>query len=178
MSRAQGVIERIEKEFEDFKKDTIESNSVEQVFEKAYEIDTKSVAREFIIDAIDYERSNLFVYERMENILESYYEFHMGSTDGAITEETVEEFEEYMLAELKSNTEEEPQETLEEDRKIVAYSELSDEAKKIAYQEALNYIESEFANDEEVLNDKEKHAKDEAENCAKYYEDGSFAELI
>lgn len=177
MSKAQGIIERIEEEFEVFKKDMIESNTTEQVFEQAYEIDTKSVAKEFIIDSIDNGRSNLAIYDRMENILERYYDFHLGSTDGAITEETIEEFEEYTLAGLRSHTKAEPQEPKEE-RKTFAYSELSVEAKSKAYQEALSYIEAEYKNDEDVMNEKEEHAKDEAENCAIYYEDGSFAELI
>lgn len=177
MSREQGVIERIEEEFDVFKKGMIESHSIEQVFEQASEINAKSVAKDFITDAIENGRSNIAIYERMESILENYYDFHLGSTDGSITEETVEEFEEYMLAELQSQTKEESQ-PVEGDRETFSYSDLSDEAKRCAYQEALTYIEAEYADNEEILNEKEKHAKDEAENCAVYYEDGSFAELI
>lgn len=182
MSRAQETIERIEQEFATYRKNTIEWSSAEDIFDNAHYIHICSVGIDYIIQSIEEGRSNLAIYDRIEDVYGWFYNFHMGSLDGAITEETIQEFEEYMLEELMREERSKQEERTETDKNkpTFRYSDLSEEAQQKAYNDALAYIEAEYADadDQNIIQNKEVHAKDEAENCAVYFEDGSLAELI
>lgn len=182
MSREQAIIERLKQEFTDFKERTIQTATKEEIFEMASLIDTSKVGLDYIVMMIESEQANLAVYEKLTNVYELFYNFQLDSFDGSITEETIEEFEEYMLKQIimEERNKQAQKAKEEKDKPTFRYADLSKEAQRKAYAEALSYIEAEYADaeDQDVINNKEVHAKDEAENCAVYYVDGSLAELI
>jgi len=185
MSRKVKIMERMEEEMAVYKKE-LEAMDKKDLIENISTLSCKlhiwETGQAYIENALDNGIANKAVYERLDHILDSFYTFQLGSMDGAITEETIEEFETEMKLELiaKANSKQASKNPVKKQavKPTYLYRDLSEDAKKVAYEDALRYIEEEYYNNDEILSEKEKHARDEAENCGRYFADGTVAMVI
>lgn len=170
---------KIINEMTEFKKEMLQ-NDKEKIFDSSFKISTYETAEVFFNHYLCiFTDSELNFLETTENILFQFYDYYSQSESGEIDEEMIREFVSYSI-EIR-DTKDKIKEINDIEitaKKTYRYSELSNEAKQKAYDEALIYIEAEYKNNKDILKNKVAHANDEAKNRGIYYKDGSFADLI
>lgn len=165
------LMDKVGQEYQDFREEML-LKTKEDIFAKAVMISAADVGTDYLMDAIE-KGKYLSVFNELENVLSSFIDYQEGG-DGKIDEETIEYFAEYMEPIAEENKRVREEEYL---ANIYTYDELNDQAKQVALDHALAYIEEEYKDEPEILEDKDFLAQDEAENCATYYVDGVIAKV-
>lgn len=97
MSDKKGdLINRLNKEYEELEKVWLNLPQ-KDLIDLARTIAITQTGLAYIQNNIEEDLSRLEAYDEMDNVLESFVIFQQGSANGAITEETIEEFEEEAL---------------------------------------------------------------------------------
>lgn len=172
------ITNHLNQEYTAFKQEMLQE-SKEAIFNQAFKIVTYEEAQTFLQlylqNASD--RAVQFL-ESQRNLLFHFYQYFLELESGEVNKEQIHDFLRYEREKERKEEAIPTDKAHKQPKERFPYSELSLEAQEKAYQEALTYIEREYAEEEEFLKEKEKHARDEAENCALYYRDGSLAEII
>lgn len=92
----ESVMERLDEEYEELEQEWLKQTP-EDLINLASKIATIQTGMAYIQNNVEEDMSQLEAYDKVTNILESFYDFQLGSSNGAITEETIEEFEDYLL---------------------------------------------------------------------------------
>lgn len=91
-----GLVERLEEEYNEYEREWLQMTPRELINIAGY-ISTIETGKDYIEFVAEDGKANLKAYEETESILSDFLDFHMDSMDGSITEETIQEFENYLL---------------------------------------------------------------------------------
>lgn len=92
------LLERLDKEYEKYENEWLQMTQRELI-DHSGDVAAIKTAKVYIEFMAEDDAVNLEAYEKSDNILEDFQFFHTDSDDGAITQETIEEFECYLLEE-------------------------------------------------------------------------------
>lgn len=94
----ESLLHQLEEEYETFEKEWVQMTPM-TLIDCAGDIAAIKTGKEYIGFMAEDHKLNLSSFERAENVLSEFLSFQYGSDDGAITEETIEEFQDYLLEE-------------------------------------------------------------------------------
>lgn len=91
-----GLLERLDNEYDEHQRGWMQMTP-DQLIERSKDISVIQAAKDYIKFVAEDGKANLEAYGRSKNILEDFRAFQSESLDGSLTEETVREFEDYLL---------------------------------------------------------------------------------
>lgn len=95
----EDLLERLDKEYEEYENEWLQMTPM-TLINCAGDIAAIKTGKEYIGFMAEDHKLNLSSFERAENVLSEFLSFQYGSDDGAINEETIEEFQDYLLEEI------------------------------------------------------------------------------
>lgn len=90
------LLVRLEEEYMEYENEWLQMTP-RDLINRSGDIQSIKSGKDYIVYVAEDGNANLRAYERTEKILADFQTFHMDSMDGAITEETIREYENYLM---------------------------------------------------------------------------------